>query len=41
MTDPTSINTPFTQLILDFKTKHLTSEQIKFDYNNTFNYQNN
>jgi hypothetical protein len=28
----------FTQLILDFKGKNLTSEQIEADYNNTFYY---
>ena len=41
MTHPSSINTPFTQLILDFKGKELPSEQIEFDYNNTLNYPNN
>lgn len=32
---------PFTQLILDFKGKNLTSEQIEADYNNTLYYPNN
>jgi hypothetical protein len=41
MSDPTYIDTPFTQLISDFKGKELPSEQIKFDYNNTLNYPNN
>jgi hypothetical protein len=35
--DPNS----FTQLILDFKGKNLTSEQIEADYNNTLYYPNN
>ena len=41
MSDPTYIDTPFTQLISNFKGKELPSEQIKFDYNNTLNYPNN
>ena len=41
MSDPTYIDTPFTQLISDFKGKELPSEQIEFDYNNTLNYPNN
>ncbi|MBA3750862.1 MAG: hypothetical protein H0X03_08255 [Nitrosopumilus sp.] len=41
MSDPTPINTPFTELILDFKGKDLPSEQIESDYNNTLNNPNN
>jgi hypothetical protein len=41
MSDSSSVNTPFTQLIQDFKGKELPSEQIEFDYNNTLNYPNN
>ena len=41
MSNSSSINTPFTQLIQDFKGKELLSEQIEFDYNNTLNYPNN
>lgn len=41
MSDSSSINTPFTQLIQDFKGKQLPSEQIEYDYNNTLNYPNN
>lgn len=36
-----SITTPFTQLIMDFKGKKLLSEEIESDYNNTLNYPNN
>jgi len=38
---PSSTNTPFTQLILDFKGKELPSDQIVSDYNNTLNHPNN
>lgn len=41
MSDSSSVNTPFTQLIQDFKGKQLPSEQIEYDYNNTLNYPNN
>ena len=41
MSDPTHNNTPFTQLISDFKGKKLPPEQIEYDYNNTLNYPNN
>ncbi len=41
MLNSSSVNTPFTQLIQDFKGKALPSEQIEFDYNNTLNYPNN
>jgi Sensory domain in DIguanylate Cyclases and Two-component system len=41
MSDSSSVSTPFTQLIQDFKGKKLPSEQIEFDYNNTLNYANN
>ncbi len=41
MSNSSSVNTPFTQLIQDFKGKELPSEQIEFDYNNTLNYPNN
>ena len=41
MLNSSSVNTPFTQLIQDFKGKELPSEQIEFDYNNTLNFPNN
>ena len=41
MSDTTSINTPFTQLISDFKGKSLPPEQIESDYNNSLNHPNN
>jgi hypothetical protein len=41
MSNSSSVNTPFTQLIQDFKGKELPSEQIEYDYNNTLNYPNN
>ena len=41
MSNSSSVNTPFTQLIQDFKGKELPSEQIEFDYNNTLNHPNN
>lgn len=34
-------NSPFTQLISDFKGKNIPDEQIQADYNNTLNYPNN
>jgi hypothetical protein len=33
--------TPFTDLILDFRGRNLTSEEIESDYNSTLNYPNN
>jgi len=41
MSNSSSVVTPFTQLIQDFKGKELPSEQIEYDYNNTLNYPNN
>ena len=37
----TKYPSPFSQLISDFRGKNLPSDQIKADYNNTLNYQNN
>lgn len=41
MSNSPSINTPFTQLIQNFKGRELPSVQIEYDYNNTLNYPNN
>ena len=41
MLNSSSVNTPFTQLIQDFKGKEHPSEQIEFDYNDTLNFPNN
>jgi hypothetical protein len=41
MSDTTSTNTPFTQLISDFKGKSLPPDQIESDYNNSLNHPNN